>query len=207
MIFFCCPDDHATYGISVQFGGLCRFVRINAIIFVGFLQNRWSEVYINPFSTLARWLSIAVKRNWQWGGLRWLTSVMPPSYCWKKGMYVGTGWGGGMVLLSFSFRMTFPSIWSQWLGAKSNGLHQNRLHPNLEMKDQNGGAEGWKVGWAQGAVDWWFASPSELKFPYSKPLDLSLQWIELLLKDDFVWCSVSVTVLTVCFGHWLLCSS
>lgn len=40
-------------GISVQFIELLRFININ-IVFMKFLQCRWSEIYIDSLSILAQ---------------------------------------------------------------------------------------------------------------------------------------------------------
>ena len=73
-----------------------------------------------------------------------------------------------------------------WLEAKSNGLYQNNLHSNLEMKEQNRAAEVWELRGAQGTVQLLFDSPNQFVFPDLKHMYLELQLTDLLLKDDLV---------------------
>lgn len=143
----------AMCGISVEFEALCRCININAVVFMGFLQHGWSEIYVDPSASLP---SDSRRSTEERLAVRQCLLGQPhdsPLLLLEVGYLCLYRLGVGNLSLNFSFKMVFPSLWSNGeimrLGAKSTGLYQNSLHSNSEMKSQNGAAEVRELGWAR----------------------------------------------------------
>lgn len=109
----------AMCGISVEFEALCRCININAVVFMGFLQHGWSEIYVDPSASLP---SDSRRSTEERLAVRQCLLGQPqdsPLLLLEVGYLCLYRLGVGNLSLNFSFKMVFPSLWSiitgKWL--------------------------------------------------------------------------------------------